>query len=400
MRPTVPTIAKAAIGAAVASLAGLSPASAQDAPCGGDFRSFVAELEREAVSRGHAPEVAARFFSGVQRDQRTIDADRRQGVFQIPFIDFARRLISAGRIEQGRQMATRHDAIFDRIERDYGVSRGVLLAFWAFETDYGAVQGDFNTVNSLVTLAHDCRRPELFRPQVFAAIELAQRGGLDPARTQGAWAGEIGMVQMLPEDILRNGTDGDGDGRVELKTSVPDALVSGARMLSQMGWRPNEPWITEVAVPGDLDLSLSGLETVMSGAEWAARGIRARSGEIREDLPASLVLPQGAGGPAFLAYPNFNVYFEWNQSFVYVMTAAYFATRLEGAPIFDAGSPAPGLGKDDMLRLQRELAGRGHDVGEIDGILGAGTRGAVRAEQERLGLPADGWPTAALLNRL
>ncbi|MEM9852924.1 MAG: peptidoglycan-binding protein, partial [Pseudomonadota bacterium] len=117
-------------------------------------------------------------------------------------------------------------------------------------------------------------------------------------------------------------------------------------------------------------------------------------------LDASLLVPQGRGGPAFLAYPNFSVFFEWNQSFVYVATAAYFATRLEGAPIFNAGNPAPGLAGEDMKALQRKLEARGHDVGDIDGILGRGTRAAVQAEQERLGLPADAWPTAALLKAL
>ena len=116
----------------------------------------------------------------------------------------------------------------------------MLLAFWAFETDYGAIQGDFNTANALATLAHDCRRPELFRPQLFAALELFERGEFDPATTTGAWAGEIGMVQMLPRDIIENGVDGDGDGEVSLKTSAPDALLSGAKMLQSLGW-PKSP---------------------------------------------------------------------------------------------------------------------------------------------------------------
>ena len=277
----------------------------------------------------------------------------------------------------------------------------MLLAFWAFETDYGSFQGDFNTLDALVTLSHDCRRPELFRPQVFAALELYEKGNFDPARTTGAWAGEIGMVQMLPGDILENGVDGDGDGQVSLKTSVPDALMSGGKMLQHLGWRAGEPWLEEVQMPADFDWSQTGLQTVRPVQDWAALGVSARSGDFaRPDLPASILLPQGRKGPAFLAYPNFGVYFEWNQSFTYVLTAAYFATRLEGAPVFDAGNPAPGLSDNQMKALQRKLQARGHDVGEIDGILGAGTRAAVRAEQARLGLPVDAWPTAELLNRL
>lgn len=373
-------------------------ASAQS--CGGSFAGFVTDLKTEAVARGHDRADVERFFTSVRRDESVIRADRAQGVFQKPFTEFARRLISANRFDTGRAKARQHDAIFDRIERDYGVDRGVLLAFWAFETDFGGFQGDFNTLNALVTLSHDCRRPELFRPQVFAALKLFEQGAFSPTGTTGAWAGEIGMVQMLPQDILDNGMDGDGDGRVDLKRSAPDALLSGAKMLSHLGWRPGEPWLQEVTVPGDLDWAETGLRSSKTGAEWAALGVRPRHDEIAGSLPAHLLLPQGRKGPAFLAYPNFDVYFEWNQSYVYVLTAAYFANRLEGAPVFDAGTPEPGLSGAQMKHLQRKLQARGHDVGDIDGILGAGTRAAVQDVQQELGLPADAWPTPALLNRL
>ncbi|MDD9742407.1 MAG: lytic murein transglycosylase [Marinovum algicola] len=374
-----------------------SPALAQD--CGGSFSQFVAGLKSEAVSKGHSAAAVDRFFAGVQQDPAVLRADRRQGVFQMPFVDFARRLISQNRIDNGKANRQRHADVFARMEREYGVSPGVLLAFWAFETDYGQVQGDFNTLNALVTLSHDCRRPELFRPQVFAALDLFERGNFDPRTTTGAWAGEIGMVQMLPEDILTNGVDGDGDGQVSLKTSPPDALLSGANMLRDLGWRAGEPWLQEVTVPADLDWSLTGLDQPRPPSDWQAMGVRVRDGQAA-DLPAALILPQGRKGPAFFAYPNFNVYFEWNKSFVYVLTAAYFANRLEGAAVFDAGTPEPGLGDEEMKQLQRKLRARGHDVGEIDGILGAGTRNAVQQVQQELGLPADAWPTRDLLNRL
>ncbi|MDK3020254.1 lytic murein transglycosylase [Pseudodonghicola flavimaris] len=375
--------------------------SAAMADCGGSFSSFVDGLKAEARSQGHDRATVDTFFRGVRQDPAVLKADRAQGVFQKPFIEFSRRLISKNRLDKGRAMARQYDATFRRIERDYGVSRGVLLAFWAFETDYGGFQGDFNTLNALTTLAHDCRRPELFRPQIFAALTLYEHGDFDPQRTTGAWAGEIGMVQMLPRDILINGVDGDGDGHVRLKSSAPDALMSGAKMLSHLGWRAGDPWLQEVTVPADLDWSLTGPGQSLSVSDWARRGVRAREDKLAAgSLPASIILPQGRKGPAFIAYPNFNVYFEWNQSFTYVLTAAYFANRLEGAAIYDAGSPEPGLNGPQMKELQRKLAAHGHDVGKIDGILGAGTRAAVQSEQKRLGLPADAWPTVALLNRL
>ena len=371
------------------------------AACGGSFSDFVSGLKEEAIRLGHDPASTEAFFASARQDPKVLRADRSQGVFQRPFIDFSRRLISQDRLNRGRQNAQRYADTFDRIERDFGVSRGVLLAFWAFETDYGAFQGDFNTLNALVTLSHDCRRPDLFRPQIFAALELYKNGDFDPARTTGAWAGEIGMVQMLPKDILENGVDGDGDGHVYLKTSPQDALMSGGKMLQHLGWRAGEPWLEEVSLPADMDWSLTGLQITKSAAEWRALGITPRAGSFsRPDLAASIIVPQGRGGPAFLAYPNFNVYFEWNQSFTYVLTAAYFANVIDCSEIYNAGNPEPGLGSDAMKALQRKLQARGHDVGEIDGILGAGTRAAVRAEQTRLGLPVDAWPTRSLLDRL
>ncbi|QFU09641.1 Membrane-bound lytic murein transglycosylase B precursor [Rhodobacteraceae bacterium THAF1] len=370
-------------------------------PCGGPFSSFVQNMEQAAVQRGADPATARAFFANVRQDSATLAADQRQGVFTLPFTDFARRLISNARMQNGQANADRYAQTFQQVQSQFGVPEGILLAFWAFETDYGAVQGDFNTVNSLVTLGHDCRRPGLFQPQVLAALELYARGDLDPATTTGAWAGEIGQVQMLPEDILTNGVDGDGDGQVTLKTSAPDALMSGAKMLQDLGWRANEPWLQEITLPQGFPLDQSGLEVTKSGSEWAAMGVSPRSGGIAgPNLPASVILPQGQGGPAFLAYPNFSVLFEWNQSFTYVLTAAYFATRLEGAPVFNAGNPTPPLSDAEMRSLQTKLQSMGYDVGSVDGILGAGTRGAVRAEQARLGLPVDGWPTRQLLNAL
>jgi lytic murein transglycosylase len=369
-------------------------------PCGGDFAGFVSRMEREAVRMGHDPALASQFFASVRQDPAVIRADRSQGIFQRPFTDFSRRLISQNRIDNGRRNAQRWQSVFDRVEREYGVSRGILLSFWAFETDFGAVQGDFNTVNALMTLSHDCRRPDLFRPHVFAALELFRRGDLDPRTTTGAWAGEIGMVQMLPEDIIRNGVDGDGDGRVSLKTSAPDALMSGGRMLRSLGWRPNEPWLQEITVPDNLDWSQAGVDIWKPVAEWERLGVRGRNGALARGLSGAILLPEGRNGPAFIAYPNYLVLFEWNKSFVYVLTAAYFATRLEGAPVYDAGNPTPALSGEELQTLQRRLTARGHDVGGIDGILGAMTRAAVRAEQKRLGLPADSWPTRELLNRL
>ncbi|MCE5973355.1 lytic murein transglycosylase [Sinirhodobacter sp. WL0062] len=378
---------------------GLCLPLAAAAQCGGDFGAFVQDLKAEIRGQGLSEVQADAFLRGVRQDARVLKADRAQGVFRKNFIEFSQSLISQNRLTNGARNSQKYKAVFDRIEREYGVSRGVLLAFWALETDYGAVQGDFNTRDALVTLAHDCRRPELFRPQVLAAAELYRRGDFDPQRTAGAWAGEIGQVQMLPDDILRNGVDGDGDGHVTLKTSAPDALMSGAKMLRDLGWRKGEPWMQEIVVPEGLDWSKTGMGVALDTADWARMGVSAREGALASGK-GSVLLPMGRKGPAFMVYPNFQVLFEWNKSFVYVTTAAYFATRLEGAARFDPGRPEAGLSAEQMKALQQKLSARGYDVGAVDGILGARTRDAVQREQMRLGLPADAWPTAALLSRL
>ena len=380
-------------------LTALLATPAPAAPCGGDFAAFLASMAEEARALDLPEDSVKSFFSGATEDPRVLKSDRAQGVFRKSFIDFSQSLISKTRLSTARSKAQDLDPILTRAETDYGIPRGILLAFWAFETDFGAIQGDFNTRNALLTLAHDCRRPEIFQPQVFAAIALHAAGDL-PTTTTGAWAGEIGQVQMLPRDILDRGVDGDGDGHVSLKTSAPDALLSAANLLLSHGWRAGEPWLSEVTLPEPFEYSLTGLGTEQPVESWVALGVAPRQGTLPPGLPASLILPQGRKGPAFLIHPNFRTLFEWNKSFTYVLTAAYFATRIEGAAPYAVGTPDPALTPEQMKTLQAKLAALGHDVGEIDGILGAGTRDAVQVEQRRLGLPADAWPTIDLLNAL
>ncbi len=383
----------------VLALAIATGAQAQNVPCGGDFNSFLSGLASEAAQRGIPQNAINATLSGARLDQSVLNRDRAQGVFKQTFLEFSQRSVSGYRMNNGAANMQKFAAVFQRAYSQFGVPPEVITAFWALETDFGAVQGDFNTVNALVTLAYDCRRPNLFRPQVFAAMELVAHGDLDPRNTTGAWAGEIGMVQMLPHDILTKGIDGDGDGHVTLKTSAPDAIMTAANMISSLGWRPGEPWLIEVSAPQNIPWEQSGLHTKLSVQQWAQMGITARNGNMPSSGQASLLAPQGRLGPIFLAFPNYDVYLEWNQSFIYSTTAAYFATRLGGAQRYDQGNPEPGLNDSQMRRLQEILQARGYDVGGIDGILGSGTRDAVQAEQIRLGLPADAWPTAALLNR-
>jgi len=274
----------------------------------------------------------------------------------------------------------------------------VIAAFWALETDFGAGMGDFNSLDALVTLAHDCRRPHLFRPQIIPLLTLIDRGDL-PADVKGAWAGEIGQTQMLPTDILLRGIDGDGDGHVDVRGSVADAILTTANKIQHRGWKRGHPWLKEIRVPEAMPWEQTGRTNKLPIRQWSEWGVTNPDGSPLHDegLPAGVVLPMGRKGPAFLSFDNYDVYLEWNQSAIYTLTAAVLATRLAGAPPFDKGNPEPGLVGDAMKLLQRKLSERGYDVGGIDGVLGVATREAVRQEQMRLGLPVDGWPTQAML---
>ncbi len=374
------------------------PVLAQAVPCGGNFQDFLNGVRAEAQSAGYVASAIEAALSSARIDQKVLSRDRAQGVFKQTFLEFSQRSISSYRMSHGAKNMDRYSAVFARARAEFGVPAEVITAFWALETDYGAVQGDFNTLNALATLAHDCRRPQLFRPQLLAAIAMVQNGDLDPANTTGAWAGEIGQVQMLPHDIVTKGIDGDGDGHVRLKTSAPDAILTAANLINTLGWHAGEPWLIEVSTPANIAWEKSGLHTKLSVSDWLAMGLQARNGNMPSaGMAASLLVPQGRNGPKFLAFRNYDVYLEWNQSFIYSTTAAYLATRLGGAARYDAGNPDAGLSDGQMKQLQQILTAKGYDVGKIDGILGARTRAAVQAEQHRLGMPADAWPTPAFL---
>ncbi|MBB5040977.1 lytic murein transglycosylase [Shinella fusca] len=389
-----------AAGLAAFLLAG--GAQAQTAPaCGGDLATFLEGVKAEVQTLGVSAEVADRALAGAAIDQKVLSRDRAQGVFRQTFLEFSKRTVSQARLDIGRKKLKDLAPVFARAEQEFGVPGQVIAAFWAMETDFGAVQGDFNTRNALVTLSHDCRRPEIFRPQLLAAIEMVGHGDLDPNGTTGAWAGEIGQVQMLPRDIIAYGVDGDGDGHIDVKKSSPDAILTAAKFIQHLGFVKGQPWIQEVSVPDVMPFEKTGLQPGMKAADWFALGVKPRDGDTSfGNLEASLVLPQGRKGPAFITYPNFNVYLEWNQSFIYTTSAAYFATRLAGAPPYERGNPEEGLSDEAMKQLQTKLQARGHDIGKIDGILGSGTRAAIQKEQLRLGMPADGWATQALLAAL
>ena len=378
-----------------------APAFAASCNDASGFPAWLDGVRKEAAQQGISAKTIA-ALDGIAFAPDVVAKDRAQNVFSQSFLEFSDRMVAKYRLQKGAQLIKSNAKLFDRIEKDYGVPAAVLVGFWGLETDFGANLGDLPTLRSLATLAYDCRRPQLFHDQLMAALTVIDRGDLTASEMKGPWAGELGQVQFLATHYRDFAVDYDGDGRRDLIKSVPDVLASAANLLVHEGWQRGQPWLTEVRVPANLDWSQADLQVQHPVSTWQKMGVSAAPGSQlpTTDLKASLLLPMGRNGPAFLAYQNYRVYLEWNQSFIYATTAAYYATRLAGAPQVGRGDNAKQLPYKEVIELQKLLAKRGHDVGKVDGMIGAGTRSAVRAMQIDLGMPADSYPDAALLQRL
>jgi lytic murein transglycosylase len=369
-----------------------------------DFSKWLAEFKKDALAHGVSRETLAAASPELTFDESVIKRDSGQGVFQLTFVQFANRLLGGKRIPNGIAKIQENRALFARIEKTYGVPPEVLAAVWGLESDYGAIFGKFRILPALTTLAYDCRRGDKFREELIDALKIIQRGDKRVEEMAGNWAGEFGGMQFTPTNYIKYGVDFDGDGRRDLVNSTADTLASAANYLHAIGWRRGEPWLQEVLVPDDMPWQEADIDTRHPRSQWIGWGVRAAHGAPlpRDGVQASLIIPMGRKGPAFLAYENFKVFTDWNASFVYATTVAYFATRLGGAPpVNEAGAQGiKPLTTEQMMELQRQLAKRGLDVGEVDGRLGNGTRKAVATMQVKYGMPADSWPTEELIARL
>jgi lytic murein transglycosylase len=388
----------------LAGLLAISTPARADVPCrtSGSYESWLAGFEREAVAQGISQRAIAAAAPYLTYDQRIVNIDRGQRVFTQTFLQFSDRMAAAYRIQRGEALIKQHAAVFARIEHDYGVPAPVIVSFWGLESDFGANMGKYPTLSSIASLAYDCRRAERFRGQLFDALRLIERGDLVPSEMIGSWAGELGQTQMMPTEYFKYAVDYDGHGKRDLIHDVPDVLGSTAHYLLGLGWKRGEPWLTEVHVPAQLPWDQADLDIKLPRKKWAALGVTLADGRPppEDELPASLLLPMGRFGPAFLVYPNFDVYLQWNNSLVYSTTAAYLATRIAGAAPLHRGNPPPALPFEQVKELQTLLVRAGYDVGKIDGFLGLKSRQAVKAMQLKFGLPADSYPTEELLTQL
>ena len=372
-------------------------------PCGGSFETFLEKIAEQALDMGLSSKVISNSVFNTKYLKEVVRLDKNQKSFRLSFSEFTNRSVNEYRLVFGKKNIELHKKLFDKIKSNYGIPAEVITALWAMETDYGAVLGDFHTLSALGTLAHDCRRSDLFQSQYLAAIRLVENKVLSAEESLGAWAGEFGQIQMLPLDILNFGSDGDSNGKIELVKSSKDTIATAAKLIQSKGWQVDQPWIEEVVVTKEFPWRESGLGRPRTVMEWKKLGVRLRNSKVHQridDLKANLILPQGRKGPKFFAFPNFRIFMEWNNSFMYSTTAAYLANRLKGDPEYITENPADILKVEEMIILQKLLRRLGYQVGRIDGILGANTRQSVRKVQMSLGLPADSWPTIKLLQML
>jgi lytic murein transglycosylase len=368
------------------------------------FDRFLADLKQQAVAVGVSQRAVAEASPYLVYDQGIVNRDRGQRVFGQVFTEFAGRMAAPFRMQEGQAHIKTYAAAFARAEKEYGVPPAVIAAFWGPESDFGANIGNLPTLRSLVSLAYDCRRSERFTNETIAALKIINRGDLAPAEMVGSWAGELGQTQFLPTHYFTYAVDYDGDGYRNLLRSPEDVIGSTANYIANgLKWRRGEPWLQEVRVPPNLPWDQADLTIQLPRSKWAQLGVTYPDGKAlpSDELPASVLLPMGRTGPAFLAYANFAAYTEWNNSLIYSTTAGYLATRIAGAaPLHRPATPVVQLPFNELRELQQLLVRAGFNVGKVDGVMGQQSRNAVKAMQIKYGLPADSWPTAELLARM
>jgi lytic murein transglycosylase len=369
------------------------------------FTAFIAEIRPEALAAGISPRVFDAAFAGLTADASLLELLTAQPEHVMAPWEYMGRIISEKRIAEGRQKLAEHRALLDEIELKLGVDRHVVVAIWGIESSFGALPGKRPVIRSLATLAiADPRRPGLWRKELIAALQIVERGDVAADRMWGSWAGAMGHTQFMPSSFLAQAIDFDGDGHRDIWQSVPDALASTASYLRRSGWQTGEAWGLEVVLPAGFDYGLATPRDWRQTTEWQTFGLEPPAGR---DWPAALarsglLLPAGMHGPAFLVGANFQAILKYNNAILYALAVGHLADRLAGRPSLAALWPIydPPLDQAGRRELQERLVAQGHDVGSIDGIIGDGTRNAVRAWQGARGMPADGWAGTLLLESL
>jgi membrane-bound lytic murein transglycosylase B len=376
------------------------PANAQ----GGDFQACLQTIKADALRQGVPADVAERAFQGLTPDQKVIDLDSRQPEFSLTYAKYVGSSVSPERIAKGQQKMAQHRALLDAIQGEYGVPPQYIMAFWGLETNYGGYMGDFQVVRSVATLACMTKRTAFFGNETVQALRILVLDRMTREQLRGSWAGAMGNMQFMPSTFMKWGVDRDGNGKIDLWTSLPDSFASAANYLRGVGFKPGLPSSEEVFLPQGFPLDQADTTIEKPVRAWAAMGVKRAGNAPLPDVddPSSIILPAGWRGPAFILYPNFKAVMNWNRSTLYALAVGILARQIVGGPPVMQAAPADDepLSRDTVIDMQSRLAKLGLYTDENDGLLGPKTRSAVRLFQKQAGLPADGHPTPDVVRRL
>lgn len=383
--------------------AAASAAGAEEEQLWQRFAQWVAALRDAARTAGIGEATLRDALDNVRYLPRVVELDRAQPEFTRTVWEYIDTIVSPQRVALGQERLQQVRSEADAAAARYGVPPSILLAVWGIESNFGSNYGSTPTIDALATLGFDGRREKWAQSELIAALKILQNGDIARAQMIGSWAGAMGQTQFLPSNFLAYAVDADGDGRRDIWGSMADVLASTAHFLARSGWQAGVPWGTEVRLPDGFDVARADVSVKQPTAQWAAEGVQTMDGSPLPVFNDGMVLlPAGARGPAFLVGPNFRTILRYNNSTNYALAVGLLAQRLDGG----AGVQAPwprdlqALSRSQMQALQTALSERGFDSGTADGMMGPATRSALRRYQRSVGLPADGYPTLELLQRL
>ncbi|WP_047783751.1 lytic murein transglycosylase [Variovorax paradoxus] len=393
------------------STAGARPATTPTTPAGPDaaaleqqrFAKWVADFRATARTAGISEATLRSAFDQAQFLPRVIELDRAQPEFTRTVWDYLDNTVSPQRIATGQDKLLQVRAEADAAAARYGVPGAIVVAIWGMESNYGGNYGSTPIIDALATLGFEGRREDWARRELLAALKILDSGDIARDRMIGSWAGAMGQTQFLPSNFLAYAVDADGDGRRDIWGSMPDVVASTANFLSRSGWQAGMPWGVEVKLPAGFDYGRADMAVRQPSAQWAAEGVTTMDGQpLPEFADGAVLLPAGAQGPAFLVGPNFRAVLRYNNSTNYALAVGLLAQRLGGGA--DVQAPWPrnlsALSRSQLTELQTALSQRGFATGAADGVMGPATREGLRRYQRSVGLPADGYPSAELLQRL
>ncbi len=392
------------ISLGIFAAASLSGAKAEPA----DFERWLNSFRAEAAAAGISQSVLDEALTGLSINPRVYELNDNQPEFSRGIWDYLDGAVSATRVNNGKTKYLENQRLFTLIENAYGVDAEIVAAIWGLESSYGAIMGNHDTIQALATLAFEGRRTGYGRSQLIGALKIIQHGYAGRSELKGSWAGAMGHTQFIPTTYLAYAVDHDGDGRRDIWSNLGDVFASTANYLSVSGYRAGDPWGLEVKLPAGFDYSLADSDIKKAVVEWAAGGVEAIRGpglieRFDPNMRGRLIIPAGARGPAFLVFDNFGAILKYNRSTAYALAVSLLSEEIagrSGAIVATWPRDDRPLSLDERKALQQALKDRGFDPGPVDGIIGAGTKSALRAWQKQSGLPADGYASATILDAL